>query len=167
MKAIETLRENINDIIVEVLIPDFRGSTDALRVVIRARPQLIGHNVETVPRLYPEVRPNANYNRSLELLFEVKCQDPKIITKSGLMVGLGETRDEVTEVMRDLREAKCNLLTIGQYLQPSPKHHPVTAFVSPQEFLDYERIGKDMGFAEVASSPFVRSSYRASELYPY
>ena len=101
------------------------------------------------------------------IIFEVKCQDPKIITKSGLMVGLGETRDEVMEVMRDLREAKCNLLTIGQYLRPSPKHQPVVTFVLPEEFLDYKRIGKDMGFAEVASSPFVRSSYRASELYPY
>jgi lipoic acid synthetase len=165
VETIEILRKNINDIIVEVLIPDFRGSTDALRAVIRARPQLIGHNVETVPHLYPEVRPNANYNRSLELLLEVKCQDPKIITKSGLMVGLGETRDEVMEVMSDLREANCNLLTIGQYLRPSPKHHPVVAFISPQEFMDYERIGKEMGFAEVASGPFVRSSYRASELY--
>jgi lipoic acid synthetase len=165
VKTIEMLHKNRRDIIVEVLIPDFRGSTDALRAVIEAKPQVINHNVETVPRLYPEVRPKAEYSCSIGLLFEVKCQDPKIITKSGLMVGLGETRNEVMEVMRDLREAKCNLLTIGQYLQPSPKHHPVTAFVSPQEFLDYERIGKDMGFTGVASGPFVRSSFRASELY--
>lgn len=164
-KTIKLLRENRRDAIVEVLIPDFLGSAEAIKTVVEARPQVINHNVETVPRLYPEVRPQADYNRSLELLFMVKNRDPAIVTKSGLMLGLGETKAEVTEVMSDLREADCDLLTLGQYLQPSPKHHPVARFVSPEEFIEYEAIGKDMGFAEVASAPLVRSSFKAAELY--
>jgi lipoic acid synthetase len=165
VKTIEILHQQGNGVIVEVLVPDFRGSVEALGKVVEAGPEVINHNLETVPRLYPEVKSGAHYRRSLKLLSEVKRMDPKIMTKSGLMVGLGETRQEVIEVMRDLREANCDLLTIGQYLRPSLKHHPVFSFVSPEEFSEYEQIGREMGFRGVASAPLVRSSYRAAELY--
>ena len=165
VKVINILRENRSGAIVEVLIPDFRGSAEALKSVVEARPQVINHNVETVPRLYPDVRPGAAYRRSLDLLFTAKNLNSEIITKSGLMLGLGETREEVVEVMKDLREANCDLLTLGQYLQPSAKHHPVIRFVSPEEFSRYRDIGKDMGFNEVAAAPLVRSSFKAGELY--
>jgi len=164
-RTIRLLHENREGAIVEVLIPDFRGSVDALKTVVEASPEVINHNMETVPRLYPAVRPGADYNRSMELLYMVKNLHPEIVTKSGLMLGLGETRTEVIEVMSDLREANCDLLTIGQYLQPSLKHHPVVRFVPPEEFTEYEDIGKDMGFAQVASAPLVRSSFKAAELY--
>ena len=164
-RTVSRLRENAADIMVEVLVPDFRGSEEAIRMVVESGPQVFNHNVETVPRLYPEVRTGADYARSLELLYLVKKLDPKIATKSGLMLGLGESAEEVVEVMRDLREANCDLLTIGQYLQPSAKHHPVIRFVPPEEFAEYETIGREVGFAEVASSPLVRSSYRAAELF--
>ncbi len=164
-RTVTLLRENMEGIMVEVLVPDFRGSEEAVRVVVESGPQVINHNVETVPRLYPEVRPGADYARSLELLYTVKNLDPSIATKSGLMLGLGESREEVIEVMSDLRETNCDLLTIGQYLQPSAQHHPVIRFMPPEEFAEYEVIGREMGFAEVASSPLVRSSYRATELY--
>ena len=165
VKVINLLHENRGRAMVEVLIPDFRGSAEALKAVAEARPEVVNHNVETVPRLYPKVRPGADYSRSLELLLGVKKLNPEIVTKSGLMLGLGETKEEVTEVMTDLREANCNLLTIGQYLQPSPQHHPVVRFISPEEFAEYRDRGKDMGFAEVASAPLVRSSFKAAELY--
>ena len=164
-RTVARLRENAADIMVEVLVPDFRGSEEAIRMVVESGPQVFNHNVETVPRLYPEVRTGADYARSLELLYMVKELNPKIATKSGLMLGLGESQEEVVEVMRDLREANCDLLTIGQYLQPSAQHHPVSRFVPPEEFAEYEAIGREMGFAEVASSPLVRSSYRAAELF--
>lgn len=164
-RTVALLRENAADIMVEVLVPDFRGSEEAIRTVVESKPQVFNHNVETVPHLYPEVRTGADYARSLELLYLVKKLDPKIATKSGLMLGLGESTEEVVEVMRDLREANCDLLTIGQYLQPSAQHHPVLRFVPPEEFAEYEAIGREMGFAEVASSPLVRSSYRAAELF--
>ncbi|HEY50910.1 MAG TPA: lipoyl synthase [Dehalococcoidia bacterium] len=163
--TVTRLRENVPGITVEVLVPDFRGSEEAIRMVVASGPQVINHNVETVSRLYAEVRPGANYDRSLELLYAVKKLDRTIVTKSGLMLGLGESREEIIEVMSDLREANCNLLTIGQYLQPSPQHHPVVRFIPPEEFVGYEATGREMGFAEVASSPLVRSSYRAAELY--
>jgi lipoic acid synthetase len=159
------LRENVPGITVEVLVPDFRGSEEAIRAVVASEPQVINHNVETVPRLYPEVRPGADYARSLELLYTVKKLDPAIVTKSGLMLGLGEHGEEIIEVMSDMREANCDLLTIGQYLKPSPRHHPVVRFIPPEEFAGYEASGREMGFAEVVSSPLVRSSYRAAELY--
>ncbi len=165
VRVINLLHQSRNGIAVEVLIPDFLGSTQALKAVVEAGPEVINHNVETVPRLYPEVRPSADYSRSVELLSAVKRLSPEIVTKSGLMLGLGETREEVIEVMSDLREAGCDLLTIGQYLQPSPNHHPVVRFVPPEEFSEYEQVGKDMGFADVASAPLVRSSFRAAELY--
>ena len=164
-RTVTLLRENAAGITVEVLVPDFRGSEKAIRMVVESGPQVINHNVETVPRLYPEVRPGADYARSLELLYLVKKLNPVTVTKSGLMLGLGESREEVIEVMGDLREANCDLLTIGQYLQPSPQHHPLIRFVPPEEFTEYEAIGQALGFTEVASSPLVRSSYRAAELY--
>ncbi len=164
-KTIRIISENKKDVIVEVLVPDFLGSVEAVRMVVEAGPQVINHNVETVPRLYPEIRVRADYSRSVELLFTVKRLNPEITTKSGLMLGLGETRDEVIEVMEDLREANTELLTIGQYLQPSHRHYPVTRFVLPEEFLKYKQIGEAMGFTEVASAPLVRSSFKAAELY--
>jgi len=165
VKAINLLHENRGSTTIEVLIPDFLGSTEALKAVVKAGPQVINHNVETIPHLYPEVRPGADYNRSIGLLFMVKKLDPKIVIKSGLMLGLGETRQEIIAVMNDLRKVSCDLLTIGQYLQPSPKHHPVIRFVPPEEFAEYRGIGKSMGFTEVASGPLVRSSFKADELY--
>ena len=165
VKAISILHEKRKGILIEVLIPDFLGSAEAIRAVVEAHPEVINHNVETVPRLYQEIRPGADYNRSLELLSTVKNLNPKIVTKSGLMLGLGETEEEVVEVMKDLREASCELLTIGQYLQPSPKHHPVARYVPPEEFSQFEDIAKNIGFTEVASAPLVRSSFKAAELY--
>ena len=162
-QIINLLKKNV--VTVEVLIPDFLGSAEALKTVVSAGPDVINHNVETVPRLYPEVRPKADYNRSIELLFTVKGLDPGIVTKSGLMLGLGERREEVIEVMQDLREAGSDLLTLGQYLRPSSRHHPVMRFISPKEFDEYQAIGKEMGFIEVASAPLVRSSFKAAELY--
>ncbi len=164
-RTVALLREKAADITVEVLVPDFSGSEEAIQTVVESGPQVINHNVEMVPRLYREVRKGADYARSLELLYLAKKLGPKIATKSGLMLGLGEGTEEVVEVMRDLREANCDLLTIGQYLQPSAQHHPVSRFVPPEEFAEYEAIGCEMGFAEVASSPLVRSSYRAAELF--
>ncbi len=164
-QTITAIRNYDPDIKVEVLIPDFRDSSPALQTVVDVHPAVLNHNVETVPRLYPKVRPQAKYQRSLELLKQSKLLNNKVLTKSGFMLGLGETRKEVIEVMNDLREANCDLLTIGQYLQPSPKHHPVVRFVHPEEFAVYRGIGKDMGFTEVASAPLVRSSFKAAELY--
>jgi len=153
------------DDLVEVLIPDFQGSLEALRVVVEAGPQVLNHNVETVPRFYPEVRALADYRRSVELLSRVKDLDSGMVTKSGLMLGLGETREEVVEVMRELREARCDLLTLGQYLPPSEQHYPLARFVTPEEFSELAALGRELGFAEVASAPLVRSSFRAAELY--
>jgi len=150
---------------IEVLISDLQGNWDALQQIIDARPQVINHNVETVPRLYPEVRPEADFARSVELLQRVNRQNPDILTKSGIMVGLGETPAEVIEVMESLRAAGVNLLTIGQYLAPSPKHHPVVEYIHPDQFLAYKKAGEAMGFAHVASGPLVRSSYHAGEAY--
>ncbi len=164
-RVISLLRGKRPDSIVEVLVPDFFGSAEALGRLISASPQVVNHNVETVPRLYPEVRPQADYARSVELLARVKDIDPGTVTKSGLMLGLGETEEEIIEVMKDLREAGCDLLTIGQYLQPSPEKHPVVRYVFPEEFAGYADIGKTLGFTEVASAPLVRSSYGAAELY--
>ncbi len=164
-KTINVLHENRGGATIEILIPDFLGSTEALETVVEARPQVVNHNVETVPRLYPEVRPEADYSRSVELIYMVKRLNPQMVTKSGLMLGLGETSDEVIGVMNDLAEANCDLLTMGQYLQPSPNHHPVARFVTPEEFSEYKRIGSDMGFVSVVSAPLVRSSFKAAGLY--
>jgi len=163
-QAIRALRRYNPGIEVEVLIPDFRGSLSALKKVIAAQPTVLNHNVETVPRLYSEVRPQAKYHRSLELLKRAKSLDGGLLTKSGLMLGLGEREDEVMEVMEGLREAECNSITLGQYLRPSLKHHEVVRYVTPDEFAQYGVIAKKMGFLGVASGPLVRSSFNATAL---
>lgn len=151
--------------VIEVLIPDLKGDFEALLTVIRAKPDIINHNVETVPRLYPEVRPQADYARSLTLLRRVRQEEPSILTKSGIMLGLGEQESEVLAVMSDLRQAGCDILTIGQYLAPSRLHHPVVEYVHPDVFDSLGKAGKEMGFLHVASGPLVRSSYMAEESY--
>ncbi len=162
IKAIHSYNAEIS---VEVLIPDFRGSTNDLQTVIDARPTVLNHNVETVPRLYPEVRPQAKYQRSLELLKRTKLLDSGLLTKSGLILGLGESRREVIGVMADLRQAGCDILTIGQYLQPSLTHHKLVKYIHPEDFEEYRDIGREMGFASVISGPLVRSSFHAAETY--
>lgn len=146
---------------VEVLTPDFLRKDGGLAVVIEARPDVFNHNLETVPRLYPAVRPGARYFHSLRLLADAKRIDPAIFTKSGLMVGLGESREEVLQVMDDLRSAEVDFLTVGQYLQPTPKHHPVDRFVPPDEFKSYERAALAKGFLLCSATPLTRSSYHA------
>ena len=159
--TIRAIRAKVPDCQVEVLIPDFQGSEAALAVVMEAAPDVLNHNIETVPRLYRQVRVGARYQRSLDLLAAAKRISPGTPTKSGLMVGLGETPEEVVEVMRDLRRSQVDILTVGQYLRPSPRHLPVARFVSPEEFAAYRRLGLEMGFAHVESGPLVRSSYHA------
>lgn len=144
---------------IEVLIPDFRGVWWALDIVVEARPDILNHNTETVPGLYPRVRPQGKYPRSLELIQRAK--QAGLVTKSGLMVGLGETKDEVLGVMEDLVEHGCDILTLGQYLQPTKEHVPVARFVHPDEFLEFKTRGLEMGFKHVESGPLVRSSYHA------
>jgi lipoic acid synthetase len=151
------------DSTVEVLIPDFCGSLAALQTVMDARPEIINHNIETVPRLYPTVRPMAKYERSLELLERVKRLGGGIYSKTGIMVGLGETEGEVLAVMDDLIAVGCDILTIGQYLQPSREHIAIAEFIHPDQFEKYRRSGLEKGFKYVASGPFVRSSYNAIE----
>jgi lipoyl synthase len=163
--CIEEIRKSDDGIKVEVLIPDFQGDPDALTAVVKARPYILNHNIETVKRLYPEVRPQAVYKRSLELLRRVREMDPEMLTKSGMMLGLGEERNEVLETFADLLSCGVELLTVGQYLAPSGSHHKVVRYVHPDEFEDYRKIALDMGFAYVASAPFVRSSYNAAEAY--
>ena len=149
---------------VEVLTPDFLGNTDAIDRVLEASPDVFNHNTETVPRLYDRVRRNARYQRTLDLLKRVKDRRPEIPTKSGLMLGLGETIEEVLEVCADLRSVGCEMITIGQYLQPSPEHLPVERYVPPEEFDEIGRLVRKIGFGMVASGPFVRSSYHAGEM---
>ncbi len=162
IQAIRALDQNVR---VEVLVPDFKGDLDCLDVVLKACPDVLNHNVETVPGLYPEVRPQADYTRSLNLLKRSKEKNPSILTKSGLMLGLGETKEEVSDVLRDLREAGCDFLTIGQYLQPQINRLPVVRYIPPEEFKAYRKIGEGMGFKMVSSGPFVRSSFHASEMF--
>lgn len=150
---------------IELLIPDLRGNWDALQVILDAEPEVLNHNVETVPRLYSTVRPQAIYERSLELLRQVKLRAPEMITKSGLMLGLGETEEEVFRLMDDLREVSCDCLTIGQYLRPSLRHLPVVEYIHPDIFEKYRQAGMEKGFRSVASGPFVRSSYMAADFY--
>jgi lipoic acid synthetase len=146
---------------IEVLTPDFLRKPGALEMVVEARPDVFNHNLETVPGLYSEVRPGARYYHSLRLLDRVKELDPTIFTKSGIMVGLGETRPQVMQVMDDMRSADVDFLTIGQYLQPTPKHHAIDRFVTPDEFKAYEQAAQGKGFLLVSSSPLTRSSYHA------
>jgi lipoic acid synthetase len=160
--TIGAIRERIPGCGVEVLIPDFQGSRAAVETVMQAAPDVLNHNTETVPRLYRQVRLGARYERSLDVLAYAKQIAPRCPTKSGLMLGLGETLEEVLQVMTDLRAHGVNILTLGQYLRPSPKHLPIVRYVAPEEFAELRRAGERMGFAHVESGPLVRSSYHAS-----
>jgi lipoic acid synthetase len=162
--TVEAVRARVPDAAIEVLTSDFRGREASIDAVASAHPDVFNHNLETVPRLYSKVRPQADYDRSLHVLSRVKVTAPQTPTKSGLMLGLGETAEEVCEVMRDLRSHDVDLLTLGQYLRPSPRHLPVTEFVEPDAFAKLAREGRRMGFSAVASAPLVRSSYHAGEL---
>jgi lipoic acid synthetase len=161
--VIRAIRERIPGCGVEVLIPDFQGNRDAVRTVMEAQPDVLNHNTETVPRLYRQVRLGARYERSLDVLAHAKEVAPATPTKSGLMLGLGERMDEVLDVMRDLRAHHVDILTLGQYLRPSPKHLPIVRYVTPEEFAELKQAGQEMGFGHVESGPLVRSSYHASD----
>jgi lipoic acid synthetase len=161
--VIRAIRERVPGCGVEVLVPDFQGSHAAMEIVLAAAPDILNHNTETVPRLYRQVRLGARYERSLDMLAHVKRVRPETPTKSGLMLGLGETIDEVLAVMRDLRESKVDILTLGQYLRPSPKHLPIIRYVAMNEFVELKRRGYEMGFRHVESGPLVRSSYHAAD----
>jgi len=163
-RTIRAVRERCPAVI-EVLTPDFQGDEAALDNVIAAGPDIFNHNIETIERLYPQVRPQANYAQSLRVLEYVKRSAPGICTKSGLMVGLGESDDEVPAACGDLRRVGCEILTIGQYLRPSRQHLPIDRFVTPEQFEDYRRRALAIGFLSVASGPFVRSSYNAKEVF--
>jgi lipoic acid synthetase len=161
--TIEAIRVRMPHCKVEILIPDFQGSHAAMDQVLGARPDVLNHNIETVPRLYRQVRLGARYERSLDILLYARNSAPEIPTKSGMMLGLGETEDEVLEVMRDLRAHEVSILTLGQYLRPSPKHLPILRYVPREDFDRLRRAGIDMGFRHVEAGPLVRSSYHASE----
>ena len=161
--CIRAIRRRLPETQVEVLIPDFEGNWDALATVIEAQPVVLNHNTETVPRLYRRVRPKARYPRSLELIRRVKELDPEMTTKSGIMLGLGETMDEVKQVLDDLREHDCDLLTVGQYLRPSLKHLPIERFWHPDEFAEIADYAHAIGFRHAESGPLVRSSYHAAD----
>jgi lipoic acid synthetase len=162
-KTIEAVRRKTPQVTIEVLIPDFKGDCKALETVLEASPDILNHNVETVPVLYNEVRPQAIFERSLELLKRVKARRPDIYTKSGFMVGLGETKEQVMELLQELHDAECDIVTIGQYLQPSLKHYTVKEYVHPDRFAEYKEKALQMGITCVASGPLVRSSYHAEE----
>ena len=161
VKCIQRIRETTPETTIEILTPDFREKPGALEKVIAAKPDVFNHNLETVPRLYPSIRPGARFFHSLKLLDTVKREDPSIFTKSGIMVGLGETRTEVMQVMDDLRSADVDFLTIGQYLAPTKRHAPIDRFVTPDEFDNYRRIAEARGFLMVSATPLTRSSYHA------
>lgn len=162
-ETITAIREATPETTIEILTPDFLRKDGALEIVVEARPDVFNHNLETVPRLYPTVRPGARYYHSLRLLERVKEQDSTIFTKSGLMAGLGEEKQEIIQVMDDLRCADVDFLTIGQYLQPTPKHHPINRFITPAEFDEYRKLAEVRKFLMVSSSPLTRSSYHADE----
>jgi lipoic acid synthetase len=159
--TIEAIREKIPGCKIEVLVPDFQGSHEAMDIVMNAHPEVLNHNTETVPRLYRQVRLGARYPRSLGMLRYAKQIRPHIPTKSGLMLGLGETEKEVLQVMRDLRDHHVDILTLGQYLRPSQKHLPIIRYVPQAEFDEYKQAGREMGFAHIEAGPLVRSSYHA------
>ena len=163
-ETIHTIRNDLPDVLIEVLIPDFQGDQNSLLTVIKARPDVINHNIETVSRLYPVVCPKKIYSRSLKLLENCSQFDFTIPTKSGIMLGFGETKEEVESTLKDLLETGCRILTIGQYLRPSSKHIPVTKYVTRQEFKKWGHVARKMGFQAVASGAFVRSSFNAKEL---
>ena len=163
-ETIRKIRERVPECSVEVLIPDFKGDEDALRVVMEARPEILGHNLETVERLHPDVRPGGRYWRSISFLGAAKAVDDSVLTKTGIILGMGERVDEIRQAMEDLREASVDILTLGQYLRPSPDHIPVARWVTPQEFAEWKGIGEaEYGFRHVESGPLVRSSYHAKE----
>ncbi|TNF55538.1 lipoyl synthase [bacterium] len=163
--TVHALREQGTGIQIEVLTPDFQGDIGALRKVLDAGPDVFNHNVETVPSLYPIVRPGADYRTSLKMLQSSKAMNSDIYTKSGIMLGLGEKKQEIYSVMKDLREAGCDFLTIGQYLQPRKENLPVVEYIHPREFEQYRQRGLEMGFLAVASSPLTRSSMNAEEMF--
>jgi lipoic acid synthetase len=161
--TIEAIREYNPGCRVEVLVPDFQGSHEAMDIVLRACPDVLNHNTETVPRLYPDVRAGSRYERSLDMLRYAKQAAPNIPTKSGVMAGLGETEDEIVEVMRDLRAHQVDIFTLGQYLRPSPDHLPIRRYYSPEEFARFKQVGDELGFRHMEAGPLVRSSYHADE----
>lgn len=162
-RTIEEIRHSVPDCKVEVLIPDFRGNWEALALLMAARPDVLNHNVETVPRLYRKVRKGAVYERSLELLSRARRLSPDTPTKTGMMLGLGETRDEVLQAMEEIAVQGTHILTLGQYMQPTPAHLPIERYVHPDEFAEFKRMGQEMGFKHVEAGPLVRSSYHAFE----
>lgn len=162
--TVQEIRKQNPEATVELLIPDMQGDWDALKVIVDSKPDVLNHNVETVPALYSAIRPQAQYERSLELLQKAKKLDGNLFTKSGIMVGLGEKEEEVLGVMDDLRRVGCDILTVGQYLQPSREHIALKEYVHPDQFEEYRIIGEKKGFRQVSSGPFVRSSYNASSL---
>ncbi len=163
VKTVQSIREVASETTIEILTPDFKNYKDAPKLISNSKPDVFNHNLETVPRLYNEVRPGARYFNSLKLLNQIKVYCSEIFTKSGIMVGLGETKKEVIQVMDDLRSAEVDFLTIGQYLQPTKKHYRIDRFVTPKEFDDYKNIAISKGFLLVSSSPMTRSSYHADE----
>lgn len=162
-KVIRAIKEQDDSIIVEVLIPDLQGNEDALKIVLDAKPDILNHNIETVPNMYDAMRPEANYKQSLEVLKRTKAYDPTIYTKSGIMVGVGETQEEVVALFKDLVDYNCDFLTIGQYLQPSEEHFPMKEYIHPDVFDFYKEEALKAGLKFVASAPLVRSSYNAAE----
>lgn len=162
--TIDAIRKEAPGTTVEVLVPDFQGSRAALLEVVQAGPEVINHNLETVPRLYESLRSGASYDRSIELIRRVRRFDSKIVTKSGIMVGVGETQQELVALVRDLVDAGCRVLTIGQYLRPTRQHHPVDRYVTPEEFDELRELALEQGMGKVASGPLVRSSYRAGDI---
>jgi lipoic acid synthetase len=164
-KTVRAIRSLDRKIKIEVLVPDFRGELSSLTMVLVEGPDVLNHNIETIPRLYAEVRPQADYERSLNLLKRSKEDYPLILTKSGLMLGLGEIKEEVIELLKDLRRVRCDFLTIGQYLQPRADRLPVVRYIFPEEFEEYKKVAEKMGFSSVASGPFVRSSFHASQMF--
>ena len=162
-QCVRQIRKRLPECRVELLIPDFEGNWDALAAVMDSKPDTLNHNIETVRRVFSRVRPRGDYDQSLELLRRTREMDGRAVTKSGMMVGLGETWDEIVETMRDLRSVDCNLLTIGQYLRPSDKHAPLVKWYTPSEFDELRVIGEELGFDHVASGPLVRSSYHADQ----
>ncbi|NET17332.1 MAG: lipoyl synthase, partial [Okeania sp. SIO1H6] len=163
-KCISQVRETSPQTSIEVLIPDLCGNWQALEIILQAKPEVLNHNTETVKRLYRRVRPQGDYHRTLELLRRSRELASEVYTKSGIMVGLGETEAEVQTVMEDLRNVDCDILTIGQYLQPSPKHLPVSSFVKPEQFDRWREIGYSLGFLQIVASPLTRSSYHAEQV---
>lgn len=164
VKCIAEVRAVSPQTTIEVLIPDLCGNWEALKIILQASPEVLNHNTETIPRLYRRVRPQGNYDRTLELLQRSRQIAPWLYTKSGIMVGLGETDAEVRQVMQDLRAVDCDILTIGQYLQPSQKHLQVNDFVTPEQFAAWQAYGEEIGFLQVVSSPLTRSSYHAEQV---